>query len=313
MDGIRWLASQGMSLPKSVERVIVMDASDLAILPMSNEHPNAFGADVDRLWKDAGGDKPLRILLRRGVNDEAAAAAKGAAAAAAFSSAAAMAAVEAAETGDAEKAAEAARLHSEAASTSASVALAQMSNVMANKSHLVDAGVGVETLTASDPIDVMTYLGEKNGYRLAVWRAGCWRDRSVASIEAGAFQSIAAHMAVGASGGKFWQTLTAEKAVQAACGSTQSRIEIRSEGVVSLEFCNEEDEDESCMVTTKDPATGEAVRQVRIACDINLVNGDDAGLMANSFVSNKSTRPSSEEMGAYMPRLGKKVEAPWFL
>lgn len=48
----------------------------------------------------------------------------------------------------------------------------------------------------------MNHLGKRNGYGTVVWRAGCWGDRGVRAILAGAFQWVSAHLAVDATGGK---------------------------------------------------------------------------------------------------------------
>jgi hypothetical protein len=53
-SGVRWLANQGLSLDPAVERVLVMDATDLVHLPMGNEEKNAFGCDVEALWSGKG-------------------------------------------------------------------------------------------------------------------------------------------------------------------------------------------------------------------------------------------------------------------
>ena len=53
-SGVRWLSNQGLSLSHTVERVLVMDATDLVHLPLSNGEENAFGCDVDALWSGRG-------------------------------------------------------------------------------------------------------------------------------------------------------------------------------------------------------------------------------------------------------------------
>ena len=86
-------------------------------------------------------------------------------------------------------------------------------------------GAVVETLSGGEPIDVMNHLGERNGYTSVVWRAGCWGNRGVESILAGAFQWVSAHIAVDATGGKFWQLMLAERAVQGAVGP-ESKVKV---------------------------------------------------------------------------------------
>lgn len=79
LNGLKWLATHGKQLPAGVERILVMDATDLPELPMSNDDPNLpNGVDVESFW--AGMDrKPTRVLLRRGSSAQAQAAAKAAA------------------------------------------------------------------------------------------------------------------------------------------------------------------------------------------------------------------------------------------
>lgn len=79
LTGLKWLATYGTPLPAGVERILVMDATDLADLPLTNDHPNLpKGVDVESFW--AGKNrKPTRVLLRRGSSAQAQAAAKAAA------------------------------------------------------------------------------------------------------------------------------------------------------------------------------------------------------------------------------------------
>ncbi len=66
LRGLKWLATQGKSLPAGVERILVMDANDLKDLPLKNDDPNLPpGVDVEEFWK-ADGRKPTRVLLRHG-------------------------------------------------------------------------------------------------------------------------------------------------------------------------------------------------------------------------------------------------------
>lgn len=108
LNGLKWLATQGRELPANVERILVLDATDMADLPIYNEDRNLKkGIDVEAFWKGEG-RKPTRILLRRGDNAQAAAAAEAAARAAQAAADAAKAALDAIESGDAADAAEAA-------------------------------------------------------------------------------------------------------------------------------------------------------------------------------------------------------------
>lgn len=79
LNGLKWMATYGSHLRAGVERILVMDATDLADLPLSNDDPNLpKGVDVESFW--AGKDrKPTRVLLRRGRSAQAQAAAKAAA------------------------------------------------------------------------------------------------------------------------------------------------------------------------------------------------------------------------------------------
>jgi pyrimidine deaminase RibD-like protein len=79
LNGLRWLATYGSSLPAGVERILAMDATDLLDLPLSNDDPNLpKGVDIESFWK-GDGRKPTRVLLRRGNSAQAQAAAKAAA------------------------------------------------------------------------------------------------------------------------------------------------------------------------------------------------------------------------------------------
>ena len=134
-----------------------------------------------------------------------------AAAAAAEAAAKAKAAIE---TGDAELAAEAALQCQEAAMASNKFIQGEIQKTQDLKQRLVDLGVKVEVIKGSNPIDVMEHLGKRSGYNSVVWRAGCWGNRGVEAILAGAFQRVSAHLAVDAIGGKFWQLMLAERALQ---------------------------------------------------------------------------------------------------
>ena len=79
LKGLKWLADGGKSLPAGVERVLVMDATDLKDLPLTNDDPNLpHGVDVEGFWRSEG-RKPSRVLLRHGDNAVAIAVAKAAA------------------------------------------------------------------------------------------------------------------------------------------------------------------------------------------------------------------------------------------
>lgn len=79
MNGLKWLATYGNDLPAGVERVLVMDATDLEDLPLTNDDPMLPpGVDVEAFWAGVG-RKPTRVLLRRGASAQAQAAARAAA------------------------------------------------------------------------------------------------------------------------------------------------------------------------------------------------------------------------------------------
>jgi hypothetical protein len=209
---------------------------------------------------------------------------------------AAEAAKDAIETGEAELAAEAALEYQAAALASTELIQSELSKMLERKQKLQNFGVIVETLDGVDPIHVMKHIGERSGYDSVVWRAGCWGQRGVKSILDGAFQWVSAHLAVDAAGGKFWQQMLAERAVQGACGP-ESRVKVfAQEGDISLEFCDAPEADSDCVLSVD----GRPVRHVRLDCRVALVDSD---------------RPR-EFVIAPTKRLDRKVieeEAPWFL
>lgn len=296
LNGLKWLSTFGRDLPKGVERILILDATDLENLPLTNNDPNLPpGVDVEAFWRGEG-RKPTRLLLRKGRSSQAESAARAAAAAASAAAKAALATMEAIETGEAESAAEAAMEYQSAALKATEMIQDELNRSLAVKQTLQSFGVVVETLNGKDPIDVMKHLGKRNGYGSVVWRAGCWSQRGVRSILDGAFQSVSAHLAVDANGGKFWQQMLAERAVQGACGP-ESRVKVFcSDDDVSLEFCDSSNADEDC-VMTKD---GRPVRHVRLDCRVALVDRD---------------RPR-ELIIAPTKQIDQKTlveEAPWFL
>jgi len=79
LKGLSWLAVQGKALPSSVERILVMDATDLKSLPLTNDDPNLPpGVNVEEFWKGEN-RKATRVLLRHSSNALAAQAAAAAA------------------------------------------------------------------------------------------------------------------------------------------------------------------------------------------------------------------------------------------
>ena len=66
-------------MPAGVERILVLDATDLKSLPLSNDDPNLpDGINVEEFWSGEG-RKPTRVLLRKGRSSLAESAAQAAA------------------------------------------------------------------------------------------------------------------------------------------------------------------------------------------------------------------------------------------
>lgn len=310
LNGLRWLATHGKDLPAGVERILVMDATELRDLPLTNDNPNLYltkssgggsgGAphvvvDVEAFWE--GKDrKPVRVLLRRGRNEAARAAAAAAAVAAQAAANAAAVAASAIESGDADRAAQAALECQAAATASQEFIQRELEVTQVLRRKLEERGVIVETLEGGEPIDIMKHLGERHGMYSVVWRAGCWGDRGVRAILAGAFQWVSAHLAVEAHGGRFWQLMMAENAVQAACGP-QSKVKVFADQEdISMEYCDNVDVDDDCVLTVD----GTPVRHVRLDCRVGLVD---------------ENRPR-EFLIAETQKLDRKMlveRAPWFL
>jgi pyrimidine deaminase RibD-like protein len=292
LNGLKWLATSGENLPANVERILVLDATDLKDLPVSNDDPNLpEGVDVEAFWKSSG-RKPSRVLLRSGDNSQAIAAATAAAAAAEKASKAAEAARFAIASGEAEAAAEAALQCQEAAMEATKVLQEEMKTSQDLRQRLVKMGAKVEVISGREPIHVMNYLGKRNGYKSVVWRAGCWGSRGVDAIMRGAFQWVSAHLAVDAVGGKFWQLMLAERAIQAACGPENKVKVLAEQEDFSLEYCDDENGD--CELNVN----GRPIRHIRLDCRV-LVH-DEA--RPHEYVLTK-TAPVHEKL---------KTDAPWF-
>ena len=295
LNGVKWLASQDALLPAGVERVVVMDATELLSLPLTNDDPNVpDGVDVEGFWK-ADHRKPTRVLLRRGVHESSRAAATAASEAAQAAADAAQAAMEAVETGDVTKAAEIAQASQAKAEAAAASIQKELDTIRALRRRLEDMGVIVETLEGREPIHVMKYLGKKNGLYTVVWRAGCWGNRGVKAILAGAFQCVSAHLAVDAIGGQFWQLIIAENAIQAACGP-RSQVQVLADDI-SLEYCDDPSVDTDCNLTMDG---GRPVRLVRVDCRVGLVDGSSPA---------EIIQPKTEKLD----RTQLIEQAPWFL
>ncbi|KAL7491012.1 hypothetical protein ACHAWT_000500 [Skeletonema menzelii] len=295
LRGLKWLATQGKSLPAGVERILVMDATDLKDLPLKNDDPNLPpGVDVEEFWK-GDGRKPTRVLLRHGDNAMAIAVAKAAAKAAAAAAEASAKAKTALETGDAELAAEAALECQKAAMASNEFIQKEIQKTHDLKQRLIKLGAKVEVLKGSKPIDVMNHLGKRSGYHSVVWRAGCWGGRGVEAIQDGAFQRVSAHLAVDAIGGKFWQLMLAERALQSACGAEREIKVFAEADDINLEYCDREDADKDCNLLFD----GRPVRHVRLDARVAVI--DEIKRQEVRFVKTVPIKKFREE------------EAPWFM
>ncbi|KAL3758171.1 hypothetical protein ACHAWU_004809 [Discostella pseudostelligera] len=306
LKGLIWLATNGKSLPAGVERVLVMDATDLEDLPLTNDDPTLPpGVDVEEFWS-ADGRKPSRVLLRHGdvlrfptylipKNAVAIAVAKAAAKAAAAAAEAAAKAKAAIETGDAELAAEAALQCQEAAMASNKFIQGEIQKTQDLKQRLVNLGVKVEVIKGCNPIDVMEHLGKRSGYNSVVWRAGCWGNSGVEAILAGAFQRVSAHLAVDAIGGKFWQLMLAERALQSACGPEREIKVFAEQDDISLEYCDRDGADKDCALLFD----GRPVRHVRLDARVAVID---------EIKRKKQTMAKTVPMKKF-----REEEAPWFL
>ncbi len=161
------------------------------------------------------------------------------------------------------------------------------------RQRLTNLGVKVEVIKGRHPIDVMNHLGKRNGYNAVAWRAGCWGQRGVDAIMAGAFQWVSAHLAVDASGGPFWQMMLAERAVQGACGSENKVKVLTQQEDVSLEYCDDGDGD--CEFTVN----GRQIRHIRLDCRVLVIDEE----REHNYILTK-TAPVKDRI---------TTEAPWFL
>ncbi|KAL7469987.1 hypothetical protein ACHAXS_010243 [Conticribra weissflogii] len=297
LKGLKWLATQGKSLPAGVERILVMDATDLKDLPITNDDSEklGLGVNIEEFWRGEG-RKPTRVLLRHGDNARAIAVAKAAAKAAAAAAEASEKAKAAIESGDAELAAEAALECQMAAMASNDFIQKEIEKTQDLKQRLLKLGVRVEVLKGSDPIDVMNHLGKRSGYSSVVWRAGCWGSRGVDSILKGAFQRVSAHLAVDAVGGKFWQLMLAERALQSACGPERQIKVFAEQDDINLEYCDREDADKDCNLLFD----GRPVRHVRLDARVAVI---DEIKRKDKMIS--KTVPMKKKF--------HQEEAPWFL
>lgn len=137
LSGLCWLATQGESLPPNVERIVVLDATDLKDLPITNSNPNLpDGIDIEKFWR--GIDRTgTRVLLRRGRNAQASAAASAAKETALAAAEAAIAALEAVESGDAADAAEAALESEKAAAASTQLIQTELAKAQVSETNRI--------------------------------------------------------------------------------------------------------------------------------------------------------------------------------
>ena len=164
------------------------------------------------------------------------------------------------------------------------------------KTKLASKGVVVDSIPGGEPIDVMNHLGKRHGYKAVVWRAGCWGERGVQSILRGAFQWVSAHLAVDAVGGKFWQLMLAERAIQAACGP-ESKVKVFAEQEdFSLEYCDNERADQDCTLMLN----GSPIRHVRVDCRVALLDEN-------------RPRELKDIKTVPMKKSFREEEAPWFI
>jgi len=262
---------------------------------LTNDDPNLpHGVDVEGFWRSEG-RKPSRVLLRHGDNAVAIAVAKAAAKAAAAAAEASIKAKEAIETGDAELAAEAALECQEAAMASNDFIQKEIQKTQELKLRLTELGVKVEVLKGSQPIDVMNHLGKRSGYDAVVWRAGCWGNRGVEAILAGAFQRVSAHLAVDATGGKFWQLMLAERALQSACGPEREIKVFAEQDDINLEYCDREGADKDCNLLFD----GRPVRHVRLDARVAVI--DEIKRKQQTLAKTVAVKKFQKE------------EAPWFI
>jgi pyrimidine deaminase RibD-like protein len=297
LRGLKWLATHGCSLPVGVERIVVLDASDLKDLPVTNDDPNLPpGLDIEKFWAAAQWRKATRIILRRAGNASAQAAARAAAKAAQKAAEAAALAASAVEVGDAARAAEIAMEYKKAAQAAADLVQKELEASTRLKQKFEKQGVIIESIDGGEPIDIMKHLGTTDGLHSVVWRAGCWGERGVRAVLAGAFQWVSAHMAVEAMGGKFWQLMLAENAVQAAVGPRSKVKVFADQEDISLEYCDQPDADKDCVLSI----AGRPVRLVRLDCRVALV--DDSRPREFSIAKTRK-----------MDRKTLTEEAPWFL
>ena len=203
---------------------------------------------------------------------------------------------EAIDSGDAERAAEAAIEYQKAAFEQTQIIQKELESMQELKEKLSEMGVVVESIKGGEPIDVMTHLGERSGYQSVVWRAGCWGERGVQSILKGAFQWVSAHLAVDAGGGKFWQLMLAERCVQGACGPDRKIKVLAEDEDISLEYCDSELADSDCILTVD----GKQIRHVRLDCKIVLLDDTKKHELVKASVVPMKSQFTEED-------------APWFL
>jgi pyrimidine deaminase RibD-like protein len=170
---LEWLATAGSNLPAGLERIVVVDATDLKNLPIVNGGPTISpNVNIEALW--AGRNrKATRIILKRGGNMKFQSDAKTATVAAqdAVDAAAKMAAaIESGDTNTATEAVEAAIQRYRAAQTHAEQVFIEFREAMELRRKLELKGVVIDVIEGGLPIDVMNHVAATNAYRSMVWR-----------------------------------------------------------------------------------------------------------------------------------------------
>lgn len=121
-------------------------------------------------------------------------------------------------------------------------------------------------------------------------------NRGVDAIMKGAFQRVSAHIAVDAIGGKFWQLMLAERALQSACGPERSIKVFAEQDDINLEYCDREDATADCSLLFD----GRPVRHVRLDARV-------------AVVSDIKRREIALKKSIPMKKKFHEEQAPWFL
>lgn len=99
-----------------------------------------------------------------------------------------------------------------------------------------------------------------------------------------------------ASGGKFWQQMLAERAIQGACGH-ESKVKVFAGAEdISMEYCDDPEASGDCVLSV----SGKPVRHVRLDCRVALIDPN----RPREFVLQPTAKLDRKIM---------ELEAPWFL